>query len=102
MTRRNKKGGVKPMFNPKGEPLFRCPFPNCGAIFAKEPGKPDACLRHRNLIGDVLFILDHLKKPEEVQQAEGSKLFIPKPGMSNKAIEEAKASAGRPPYRTGP
>jgi len=75
--------------NAKGEPLFRCPFPNCGAIFAKEPGKPETCLKHRTLIADVMFILDHTKTPEAGPEESGPKLFVPKPGMSSQAIEEA-------------
>ncbi len=86
--------------NAKGEPLFRCPFPNCGAIFAKEPGKSETCLKHRTLIADVMFILDHTKPPEVVQEPadeEGPKLFIPKPGMADQAIKEARqAQRGKP------
>ena len=86
--------------NTKGEQLYRCPFPNCGAIFAKEPWKPETCLKHRALIADVMFILDHLKKPETadaVGPQDGPKIFVPKPGMADKAIEEARR-AGRGPH----
>ena len=84
------KPKYKQMLNSKREPLFRCPFPNCGAIFAKEEGQPEVCLKHRALINDVTFILDHLKTPEPVQETEtGPKLFIPKPGMADQAIKEA-------------
>ena len=78
--------------NPKGEALFRCPFPNCGSIFAKESGKPETCLKHRALIADVMFILDHTKTPEAGPGIEKEKwpvLLVPKPGMSDQAIEEA-------------
>jgi len=85
--------------NAKGEPLFRCPFPNCGAIFAKEPGKPETCLKHRALIADVLFILDNVKTtPEPVEDSgaqDGPKILVPKPGMAKQAIEEARRAAGR-------
>ena len=93
-----KKIKLRSNTNAKGEPLFRCPFPNCGQIFAKEPGKPETCLKHRALIADVMFILDHTRKPEvEPGPTEaGPKLFIPKPGMADKAIEEARR-AGRGP-----
>lgn len=81
--------------NAKGEPLFRCPFPDCGQIFAKEPGKPETCLKHRKLIADVMFILDHTKPPEKVEEPEedGPKLFIPRPGMSIQAIQQAAEAA---------
>jgi len=86
-------------FNRKGEPLFRCPFPDCGAIFAKEPGKPDTCLRHRKLIDDVTFILNHMASPEPIEEPkeEGPKIFIPRPGMSLRAIEEAAGTAKKGP-----
>ncbi len=94
---------IKPRsnMNSKREPLFRCPFPNCGAIFAKEPGKPETCLKHRALIADVMFILDHTTPPDiekEPAAEEGPKLYIPKPGMADQAIEEArKAHRGKQP-----
>lgn len=76
--------------NTKGEQLYRCPFPNCGAIFAKEEGKPDTCIKHRVLINDVLFILDRTRPPETVPAEEtGPKIYVPKPGMSIQAIKEA-------------
>lgn len=86
----NKKSKFRSNKNAKGETLYRCPFPNCGAIFAKELGQPETCLKHRKLIADVMFILDHTSRPEAIEEAEptGSKLFIPKPGMSNRAIKE--------------
>lgn len=93
------KNGKKQVFNSKREPLFRCPFPGCGQIFAKEPGKPETCLKHRTLIADVMFILDHTRQPEPVQEAtvQGPKIYVPKPGMADKAIEEArKAQGGKP------
>jgi len=95
----NKKGG-KQVFNAKREPLFRCGFPNCGAIFAKEPGKPDACIKHRNLIEDVVFIMNHLGEPPPAEGPatdQGPKLYIPKPGMGDQAIKEARqAQRGKP------
>ena len=82
--------------NAKGEQLYRCPFPNCGAIFAKEPGKPETCLKHRALIADVMFIMNHMKTPEAGPEESGPKIFVPKPGMSSQAIEEAlKPKGGR-------
>jgi len=95
------KNGKKQVFNSKREPLFRCPFPGCGQIFAKEPGKPETCLKHRALIADVLYILDHTKPPEVVEEGppteKGPLLYVPKPGMADKAIEEArKAQGGKP------
>ena len=90
-----KKGKVRQRFNPKGEPLFRCPFPNCGSIFAKEPGKPETCIKHRTLIADVVYIVDHLKTPEAEPEESGPKIFVPPPGMSDQAIQEAiKSSKG--------
>lgn len=86
--------------NAKGEPLFRCPFPNCGQIFAKEPGKPETCLKHRALIADVMYILDHTKPPEIEQGpavGQGPKILVPKPGMSNQAIEEAARASRKGP-----
>lgn len=53
--------------NAKGEQLYRCPFPNCGAIYAKTLGQPDVCLKHRQLIADVMFILDHTRRRDAVQ-----------------------------------
>ena len=93
------KNGKKQVFNSKREPLFRCPFPGCGAIFAKEPGKPETCLKHRTLISDVLFILDHTRQPEPVQEPadQGPKILVPKPGMADQAIaEELKRTGGQP------
>ncbi len=96
---------VKPVTNAKGEPLFACPFPNCGSRFAKEPGKPEACLKHRQLIADVMFIINHINwstvdgKAPPVSggppEQQGPKIFIPKPGMVDKAIAEARQAAGR-------
>jgi len=43
-----------------------------------------------------MFILDHTKKPEttdDVGLPGAPKLFVPKPGMSAKAIEEAALAA---------
>jgi len=78
-------------FNRKGEPLFRCPFPDCGAVFAKETGKPNTCLRHRKLIDDVAFILNHMASPEPIEETKeaGPKIFVPRPGMSLQAIQES-------------
>ena len=75
----------------KYRPRGKCPFPGCGHTFFQEKEQPNACLDHRKLIGDVIFILDHLKTPEAIDETGkgGPKLFIPKPGMSNQAIEEA-------------
>ncbi len=89
----------KPVLNAKRDPLFRCPFPNCGSVFAKEPGQPNACIRHRRLVADVLFILDNTHGPATGKPPEdqGPKLFIPKPGMGDKAIEEARRAAGEGP-----
>ena len=87
----SKKIKLRSNTNAKGEPLFRCPFPNCGAIFAKEPGKPDTCLRHRALIEDVMFILDHITKRES--EEKGPVILVPKPGMSNQAIKQAAEEA---------
>jgi hypothetical protein len=44
------------------EPRFICPFPDCGKVFWKAPGKPDCCPGHRQLIKDVVFITSHLQK----------------------------------------
>jgi len=78
----------------------KCPFPNCGKIFFLEEGKPDACPRHRELITDVVFIMNHVGGKPDVQGKakepatdQGPALFIPKPGMSNQAIKEAAKAA---------
>lgn len=102
----NKKKPPKDGKNAKGEQLYRCGFPNCGSIFAKEPGKPNACIRHRQLIEDVLFILNHLGQPEEEKPQgpatdQGPLLFVPKPGMADLAIEEAKRAQGQGPNERG-
>ena len=75
----------------KYQPRGKCSFPGCGHTFCQEPGQPNACPDHRKLIADVVFILDHLKTPEAIEETEAGepKLYIPKPGMSNQAIQEA-------------
>lgn len=84
------------------EPKYHCPFPNCPGTFWKEQGKPDACPRHRQLIADVIFILDRTHKrnegpPGNPPQDDGPKIYIPKPGMSDQAIREARQAAGKGP-----
>ena len=75
----------------KYRPRGKCSFPGCGHTFFQEEGQPNACPDHRKLIADVMFILDHLKTAESTEETgtAGPKLFIPKPGMSKQAIEEA-------------
>lgn len=77
------------------EPQFHCPFPNCGRLFWKEPGLPDVCPYHRGLIEDVQFILAHLKPPPD--EPAGTKILVPKPGMAEAAIRQARQEAGRGP-----
>lgn len=81
----------------KDEERFLCKFPDCTKTFVKEPGKPDACPAHRQLIADVVYILNHLggKPGPEPEESKGPLLFIPKPGMSNKAIREAIEQRGK-------
>ena len=81
-------------------PRGKCPFPGCGKIFYIDEGKPGACPRHRELIADVVFIMNRTSgKSDAQEEAEGSAtdqgpaLFIPKPGMSNQAIKEAAEAA---------
>jgi len=84
--------------NPQREPLFRCPFPNSGQVFAKQPGQPETCLKHRALIADVVYILNHTTRPEEEQGPaadQGPLIFVPKPGMADKAIQEALKGRGK-------
>jgi len=78
----------------KDEKKFICPFPDCGKTFWKEPGKPDACPAHRQLIADVVHILNHLK-PKSEGAVEGPSLLIPRPGMEGKAIQEALDQRGK-------
>ena len=85
--------------NVKGEQLYRCPFPGCGAIFAKEPGKPETCLKHRALIADVVFIMNRLKtgEPATVGGKDGKPLiYVPNPGVSMRTLEmEIAAEAAK-------
>lgn len=74
----------------KEEPRFICPFPDCVKTFWKEPGKPDACGPHRQLIADVVFIIEHLKTGPKPVGDTGPVLLVPKPGMTDQAIQEAK------------
>jgi len=82
----------------KARPRGKCPFPGCGTIFLIEKDKPNACPRHRELIADVLFILDHTTIPapgDKLPESEmtGPTILVPKPGMSNQAIKEAAEAA---------
>jgi len=77
---------------------FKCPFPNCFRTFEKEEGKEDLCNHHRQFVSDLLFVLSRLKPPEEaVGPQDGPKIYVPKPGMTDQAIKEARQAAGRGP-----
>ena len=77
---------------------YICPFPGCGRAFWKEEGKDDLCNYHKQFVGDLVFALNHLRPPQEVVgPQDGTKIFVPKPGMENQAIEEAKRAAKRGP-----
>lgn len=78
LARRNQSGarGTPP-------PPPRCPFPNCGKPVFPLPGKPDVCDDHRKLIGDVTFIMAHLRTTEAPKKSD---IIIPggivrRPGM---------------------
>lgn len=69
--------------------IKQCNFPDCHRDYKRIEGLPDACLEHRRLVRDVLFILNHLKntnviKPEsviaQVLNQAGIKRDIPKQG----------------------
>ena len=86
----------------KNRPRATCPFPGCGSIFVIDKEKPNACPRHRELIGDVVFIMNRVAgKPDVQEEAEakgpatekGPAFYVPKPGMSNQAIKEAVEAA---------
>jgi len=87
----------------KYRPRGKCPFPGCGHTFFQEQGKPNACDVHRKLIGDVVFILNHLDKDKakEVGGQDGKpKLYVPKPGVSMRTLEmeiAAEAAKGGKP-----
>ena len=92
-----KKIKLRSNVNSSGESLYQCPFPNCRAIFAKELNQPETCLKHRALIYDVQFILDHIKQgPPEDKPTEEDKpvLLIPKPGMGDQAIQAVLKEKG--------
>lgn len=78
---------------------FKCPFPNCFRTFEKEEGKENLCNHHRQFVSDLLFALDHLKLPEATAAPadDGPKIYVPKPGMTDQAIKEARQAAGRGP-----
>jgi len=79
-------------YRPKG----KCGFPGCGHTFFAEPEKPNACDVHRKLIGDVIFIMNHLKtgEPEAVGGKDGKPtIYVPKPGLSMREIELAAEAA---------
>lgn len=82
----------------KNRPRGKCPFPDCVKIFVQEEGKPNACNEHRKLIADVLFVINHTTPPEAGSDKEPI-LFVPKPGMSDQAIQEAlkKSKGGKKP-----
>lgn len=94
--------------NTKGEQLYRCPFPDCGSLFAPEPGQPAACIRHRRFVEDVMYVVNHIKwatpdgtpSPAEdsgpPQEEPGPSIYVPKPGQADRAIEEARR-ASQPP-----
>lgn len=74
----------------KNRPRGKCPFPGCGHTYFQESGKPNTCDVHRKLIGDVVFILNHMKKgePEAVGGQDGKPLlYVPKPGVSMATLE---------------
>lgn len=48
-----------------------CPFPGCGRRFVKLSNQPECCPKHRALIADVGFILEHVKIPAPVPGTTG-------------------------------
>jgi len=84
----------------KYRPRGKCPFPGCGKTFFVEEGKPNACPRHRELITDVVFIMNRTSGKPAVDGKvkgpttdEGPLLYIPRPGMMDQAIKEAANAA---------
>ena len=82
--------------------LYHCPFPNCRSIFAKAPGLPDCCDKHRQFIADIYFFQEHVHRAKPSTPPPGSVLakkegviLIPKPGMAAQAIKEAAANAAK-------
>lgn len=89
---KTKPGKIPPR---PSDPLYLCPFPGCGGRFRKEPGKPECCLKHRQMIQDVAFILQHLKPPPvDASDHKGPKILVPKSGQSGQAIREAILAKG--------
>ena len=79
----------------KYRPRGKCSFPYCGKTFFLEEGQPNACPDHRKLIGDVIFIMNHLKTGES--EAVGGKdgkpvIYVPKPGVSMRTLETELAA----------
>ena len=58
----------------ENEERFICPFPNCGKTFWKADGEANCCPYHRQLIKDVLYILN---KTRTVQVAGSGPLLGP-------------------------
>jgi len=83
----------------KYRPRGKCGFPGCGHTFFQEAGQPNACDAHRKLIGDVIFIMNHLKtgEPEAVGGKDGKPtIYVPKPGVSMRTLEmEIAAEAAK-------
>ncbi len=74
----------------KYRPRGKCSFPDCGHTFFAEAGKPNTCDVHRKLIGDVIYIMNHLDKdkPETVGGEDGKPtIYVPKPGLSMRTLE---------------
>lgn len=98
--RREAKAAAKEARRHGDEPRYHCPFPGCGKTFFKVEGEPSVCPTHRQMIKDVVFILQHLKDPAAADGPatdQGPTLFIPKPGMENQAIREALKAKGEKP-----
>ena len=77
----------------------KCGFPGCGHTFYAEPDKPNACDVHRKLIGDVIFIMNHVERDkQEVVGGQDGKptIYVPKPGVSMRTLElEIAAEAAK-------
>jgi hypothetical protein len=66
----------------KDDRRYQCPFPKCGKLFWKEPGLPDCCPPHRQMILDVGFIMAHLRPitAKEAPKTEADAATALKPG----------------------
>jgi len=64
----------------KDDRRYQCPFPKCGKLFWKEPGLPDCCPPHRQMILDVGFIMAHLRPAPVKEPSKAAAEAATKPG----------------------